>query len=110
MINNNENSENQNNIGPCVNSLESSVVSELSPAGKIEGKNPPTFIIEITDFRHRLLDVDGPCLKYVIDALKFSNVIPQDGPKQIRKIILNQIQIKNDNQERTEIEITKLED
>jgi hypothetical protein len=74
-----------------------------STPGKEEG--PKRIAVCITGFRRRLLDADNFAgAKYLIDGLRYANVIPGDRPDQI-ELTFRQVKVKTKPEERTQIEI-----
>ena len=39
--------------------------------------------VTITSYRRRLLDPDNPCPKFLIDAMRYAHIIPDDSPDHI---------------------------
>ena len=60
--------------------------------------------IRITSKRCRLLDPDNLCVKYIIDALRYTKVIKDDREKDIRLEIF-QVKVKTRKEEKTVIEV-----
>lgn len=38
------------------------------------------FLVRVTSYRHRLLDIDNLCEKYLVDLCRYAGVIPDDAP------------------------------
>ena len=60
--------------------------------------------IRITSKRCRLLDPDNLCVKYIIDALRYTKVIKDDTTKEI-EVFIKQEKVKTRKEEKTVIEI-----
>jgi len=60
------------------------VVAETHEAG-----GPGRITVRITRFGTRLLDADNLCggVKYLLDALRYAKVIPEDNPQAIRLVV-----------------------
>lgn len=80
------------------------------PLGEETGKAGDTsrVLVRITSFRRRLLDPDNLCPKYFIDCLRYAEIIPDDRAEDIR-LEVSQVKVKSKSDERTEIEIEKIE-
>ena len=61
--------------------------------------------IRITSKRCRLLDPDNLCVKYIIDALRYCQVIKDDTTKEI-EVFIKQEKVKKRKEEKTIIEVT----
>lgn len=62
--------------------------------------------ITVTSFRRRQHDTDGISAKAFIDGLVRRGILEDDSCKQIKEIVFKSIIIKNDEEEKTIIEIT----
>ena len=62
--------------------------------------------IRFVEYRHRLADPDGACVKYIIDSLVSCGILRGDSPKEINKIEKEQMILVKDKHEYTVIEIT----
>ena len=60
--------------------------------------------IRITSKRCRLLDPDNLCVKYIIDALRYTKVIKDDTTKEI-EVFIKQEKVKTRKEEKTIIEV-----
>ena len=58
--------------------------------------------IEIISYRHRLIDIDNICVKFVIDGLVSARVLPDDSPEFVESVTVKQV--KSD-EERTLVKI-----
>lgn len=54
-----------------------------------EGRGSGRITVRITRYGTRLLDADNLCggVKYLLDALRYAKVIPEDNPQAIRLIV-----------------------
>lgn len=71
--------------------------------GQGKKKGARRFIVRITSFRSRLLDLDNLCAKSLLDSLRYAGLIPGDSPQDITLVVSQEKCAKKD--ERTEIEI-----
>jgi hypothetical protein len=69
-----------------------------------EGGNLRRSRISITSKRIRLLDPDNLCVKYIIDALRYCEVIQDDTTKEI-EVYIKQEKVKKRKEEKTIIEV-----
>lgn len=70
------------------------------PAAK---ESTPRFIVRVKSYRSKLLDPDNLCAKSLIDGLRYSGLIPGDGPDQVEVSLTQELCEKG--QEGTEIEV-----
>lgn len=47
--------------------------------------------IEIISYRHRLIDIDNICVKFVIDGLVSAKVLPDDSPEFVESVTVKQV-------------------
>lgn len=80
------------------------VCNEPLAEGKGAQEGTSRIRVEINSFRHRLLDPDNLCPKYIVDCLRYWKYIPDDTSKDIQLIVQQSKCSKKD--ERTEIELT----
>jgi len=86
--------------------------SELKPAVRNESvatvqrekEAPKCRILRIISYRTRTCDTDNLCPKWIIDALRYSNLIEDDTPEYI-ELQMRQEKVAHKAQERTQIEI-----
>lgn len=68
-----------------------------------EAPRPPSrYRVCITSFRCRLLDPDNLFVKWVVDGLRYSRVIPDDSPDHI-ELVIRQVKVARRAAERTEV-------
>ena len=98
--------EHQARCKPSSTKPEHTVLNEPVAKETGEGKDTAGHIVRICSFRHRLLDPDNLTggVKYFVDAIRYSQLIPGDAPDQI-KLEVSQVKIGSEEEERTEIEI-----
>lgn len=74
--------------------------------GKGKAKKGATrkFLVRVKDYRHRLLDEDNLCEKYVVDCCRYAGLLPGDSPGEA-KIEVSQEKIGREESPRVEIEI-----
>lgn len=77
-----------------------------APLGKGKAKKEAArkFLVRITDYRHRLIDEDNLCEKYVVDCCRYAGLLPGDSPGEA-KIQVSQEKIGREESPRVEIEI-----
>ena len=100
-----------NSVGARLQDPVPEPVVRHEPMGADKGKTQSAtrFAVGITSFRMRELDPDnlaGGC-KYVVDALRYGRLIPNDSPKDI-DLTIRQKKVASKEQERTEIEIAPI--
>lgn len=64
--------------------------------------------IRVVSYRTRLADADGISAKAAIDGLVHAGVISDDSPKEVREVSYTQIKVKNKEDEKTVIQITRV--
>ena len=78
----------------------------------IQKSRHPTFDtlvdIRIVSHRTRLADADGISGKAAIDGLVHACIIRDDSPKEVREVSYAQIKVKNKEEEKTVIQITRV--
>lgn len=47
--------------------------------------------IEVISYRHRLIDIDNICVKFVIDGLVSAKVLPDDSPEFVESVTVKQV-------------------
>lgn len=57
----------------------------LRASGK--AKEEKKYLIWITDRRLTLIDDDNLCAKYIIDCLRYANLIPEDNPATCKSLV-----------------------
>ena len=68
----------------------------------------PQYTLSITRYSTKTLDVDnlaGGC-KPLIDQIRYAKLIPDDNPESV-EITFNQVKVKSQKEQRTEIRITQ---
>lgn len=85
---------------------------ERLPCHVVQGKNEvqkalPRVDIKLTHYRRRLLDVDNFCTKWLIDGIVKDGILPDDSPKEVRRVTHEQVKIETWDTERIEIELTE---
>lgn len=101
----------RNKTGSSASSPKPEQVVRHEPVAKKAGeashtKSIPCRVVRITSYRRRLLDFDnlaGGC-KYFLDCCKYAQLIPDDRPQDIT-LKVNQVKVKTEAEERTEITI-----
>lgn len=78
-------------------------VGTLGPK-KTKAVDPRKFLVRVTSFRRRLLDIDNLCEKFHVDCCRYAGILPSDAPGQT-KIEVSQQKVASKEEERTEIEI-----
>jgi hypothetical protein len=71
-------------------------------------KSTPLYTLSITRYSTKTLDVDnlaGGC-KPLIDQIRYAKLIPDDNPESV-EITFNQVKVKTQKEQRTEIRITQ---
>ena len=71
-------------------------------------KSNPLYALSITRYSTKTLDVDnlaGGC-KPLIDQIRYAKLIPDDNPESV-EITFNQVKVKAQKEQRTEIRITQ---
>lgn len=63
--------------------------------------------IRIESFRKRLIDPDNLCPKYMVDGLRYANIISGDSAAEV-EIVTTQTRVSSKEEERTEITITPI--
>lgn len=95
----------------------SSPDTKLEPASRndplatpqVKGANPPKFLVRVTSYRTRLLDEDNLAEKYHIDTCRYAGLLPSDAPGKAQ-IKTSQKKVGSKAEERTEIEITPIQE
>jgi hypothetical protein len=64
--------------------------------------------IRIVSHRTRLADADGISGKAAIDGLVHAGVIRDDSTKEVREVSYSQVKVKNKEDEKTVIQITRV--
>jgi hypothetical protein len=62
--------------------LERDTLNGALGARQVQATATGRFLVRITSVRKRLLDYDNLCEKYHIDCLRYSGLLPGDGPGQ----------------------------
>lgn len=80
------------------------------PLAETEGeeKGPNRVQIRITAYRARLLDADGPCVKAVVDCLRYAGAIRDDTVEDV-EILTIQRKVKHRKEEMTLVELIPIE-
>jgi hypothetical protein len=76
----------------------------LSDGRKENSAGDARLRVTITSYRRRLLDPDNPCPKFLIDALRYAHLIPDDSPAYITLEIRQKL-VDTKAQEGTLVEI-----
>lgn len=75
------------------------------------GRNPAfdtRVDLRIVSYRTRLADADGISAKAAIDGLVHAGVISDDSHKEVREVSYTQVKVKNKEDEKTVIQITRV--
>jgi hypothetical protein len=72
---------------------------------QVKEKSAGRFLVRCQIFRKRIIDPDNVSVKYAIDALRFSGILPDDRASDIKLEIAEQIKVAKDEEERIEIEV-----
>lgn len=74
------------------------------PLGKAKGEksHPGRFYVRVISYRRVLLDPDNLCPKYLVDCLRYAEIIPNDRPQDI-ELRTTQVKVATAEEERTEI-------
>ena len=87
-------------------------VEQATVDGRDRACEDPTFNtqvdIRIVSHRTRLADADGISGKAAIDGLVHAGVIRDDSTKEVREVSYSQIKVKNKEDEKTVIQITRV--
>jgi hypothetical protein len=70
----------------------------------IQKANDERIVVRVRSVRKRLLDEDNLCEKYLVDALRYCGLIPDDAPNKV-KIEVSQEKCGEGEDERVTIEI-----
>jgi len=73
-------------VGGLQNTVPEPVIrksAQIKNEGKERSTVGPRFCVTITSYRCRLLDADNLCPKFLIDALRYKGLIPDDSPDHI---------------------------
>ena len=84
------------------------VLKTKEPSTQRSTKSNPLYTLSITRYSTKTLDVDnlaGGC-KPLIDQIRYSKLIPDDNPESV-EITFNQVKVKTQKEQRTEIRITQ---
>jgi hypothetical protein len=93
--------------------ISSRPVVERCPRARALGKaqaeacDTGRFLVRVTSYRRRLLDEDNLCEKYFVDCCRYAGLISGDEAGRT-KIEVSQEKVARKEDERTEIEITRL--
>jgi hypothetical protein len=78
----------------------------------IQAGRHPTFDtrvdLRIVSHRTRLADADGISAKAAIDGLVHAGIIRDDSTKEVREVSYSQVKVKNKEDEKTVIQITRV--
>jgi hypothetical protein len=96
------NYENKNRRVPPSPVAEPAVQNE--PLGQDGGEKEDTkrIAVRVVSFRQKLLDPDNPVIKYFVDGLRYSGLIPNDRQEDIT-VEVGQKKVAHKEDERTEI-------
>lgn len=95
-------------VGGLQNTVPKPVVrksAQIKNEGKERSTVGPRFRVTITSYRCRLLDADNLCPKFLIDALRYEQLIPDDSPDHII-LEVRQQKVDGKAKEGTLVEIT----
>jgi Holliday junction resolvase RusA-like endonuclease len=67
-----------------------------------------SFLVYITHYRHRKIDIDNLSNKAIIDSLEIIGLIPDDGPKHLNSLRVDQEKLPKTDPERVEIRILEI--
>lgn len=79
----------------------------VASQGKEKSPSGPFYRVTITSWRTRLTDPDNLCPKFLIDAMRYENLIPDDSPAHI-VLQVQQIKVPHRGQEGTLVTITAI--
>jgi len=74
---------------------------------EVQGRTAARFRVCIRSKRRRLLDEDNTCEKYLVDALRYGGVIPDDSPDQC-SIEVSQAKCGKGEVEEIEVEVEEI--
>jgi hypothetical protein len=87
-------------------------VEQAACTGRSRACGNPTFDtpvdLRIVSHRTRLADADGISAKAAIDGLVQAGIIADDSTKEVREVSYSQIKVKNKEDEKTVIQITRV--
>ena len=87
-------------------------VEQVARDESIQAGRHPTFNtrvdLRIVSYRTRLADADGISAKAAIDGLVHAGVISDDSHKEVREVSYTQVKVKNKEDEKTVIQITRV--
>lgn len=89
---------------PVHSELERRALDGTMGTAEVERDYSGDFLVRVTSVRRRLLDDDNLCEKYLVDALRYSGLLPGDSPRTTR-IETGQRQAKEGEDEHTLVEI-----
>ena len=95
-------------VGGLQNTITEPIVrksTSLENESKERGTSRPSLRVTITSYRCRLLDADNLCPKFLIDALRYEQLIPDDSPDHII-LEVRQQKVDGKAKEGTLVEIT----
>jgi len=94
-------------VGGLQNTVPEPVVrkpAKIENEGKERSPVGPRLRVTITSYRCRLLDADNLCPKFLIDALRYKHLIPDDSPEHI-VLEVRQQKVAHKPEEGTVVEI-----
>lgn len=84
--------------------MESSPGSGALEQAQTKEHHSTRFLVRVTSFRRRLLDIDNLCEKFHVDCCRYSGVIPGDDPGQTQ-IEVTQKKVTAKEREFTRIQV-----
>ena len=92
-------------VSPAVSERRVQENALVAREGKEEGASRTRLRVVITSYRSRLTDADNLCPKWIIDALRYKQLIPDDSPEHI-VLEVRQQKVDSKLKEGTLVEIT----
>jgi len=89
--------------------LERRVRDGTMGAVQVQKRISGRFFVRVTSFRHRLLDEDNLCEKYVCDLCRYAGALPSDAPSKA-KIEVAQEKVGSKEREFVRVEVFKIQD
>jgi Holliday junction resolvase RusA-like endonuclease len=81
-----------------------SVRNEPLATVQVKKANPRCRVLRVISYRTRICDTDNLCPKWIIDALRYAQIIEDDSPEHIELQVL-QRKVEHRNEEKTLIEL-----
>lgn len=87
--------------------LEPSPCHEPLEAPQVQAADSGRFLVRVTAFRRRLLDIDNQAEKFHTDLCRYAGVIPNDNPERT-DIEVKQVKVGSKEKEFTRVEVFKI--